>query len=672
MIRPSQLEKLSNVQLIQKIIHLNSELSLAQSEKHQMNERNQKQVRLIDRENSLLKGKIQELLNEREMYNQEINILTQKLNSYEMRFSKLKNSDLMESMEAYARENNELRQLVDQLEQVTTVYDKKEENYLTEIDSLKDDIQKMYSLVEEKKRLEQEKTLMETKIDEITQSKAELEEENNLIKQEIKKQSSLYQEEKENYKAENDNLKIEIQKMNSLKDENKRLEQEKTLLETEIDQITQYKGELENENDLLKQELKQQSGVYQEEKENYIAKITNLKIEIQKMNSLDDANKRLELEKENDLLKQELKKQSSVYQEEKENFKAEIDNLKIEIQKMNSLKDKNKRLEQEKSLMQIEIDKITKSRAESEKEKDVLKQDLIQQNNMYQEEKEKNTDAKVDFQQQIAELEEKNRSYRDRITELMEQNKSEKKRLEKITINIDEVFNETKQLVKMTSSLKLQLEAKTLEIAQLKKDKKILVEQLVQLNEYYEKTMQEKQELELKVEALKEDFLKAKQTFIRLEQMEYGNCQLRDSLKDDLKIEQEKNAQCMLEKEKLEKEVEQMNKKVLELELLLKEKESLVQAVIKLPIFQLSNGLEPTIEDFHQILLKFEETKRPGNSNDQQYNKNYGNWINRFMQSCNNQYRLKDDGNSNGVTTDFFTLKRKADPSSYPNSKYDK
>lgn len=551
MIRPSQLEKLSNVQLIQKIIHLNSELSLAQSEKHQMNERNQKQVRLIDRENSLLKGKIQELLNEREMYNQEINILTQKLNSYEMRFSKLKNSDLMESMEAYARENNELRQLVDQLEQVTTVYDKKEENYLTEIDSLKDDIQKMYSLVEEKKRLEQEKTLMETKIDEITQSKAELEEENNLIKQEIKKQSSLYQEEKENYKAENDNLKIEIQKMNSLKD-------------------------------------------------------------------------------------------------------------------------KNKRLEQEKSLMQIEIDKITKSRAESEKEKDVLKQDLIQQNNMYQEEKEKNTDAKVDFQQQIAELEEKNRSYRDRITELMEQNKSEKKRLEKITINIDEVFNETKQLVKMTSSLKLQLEAKTLEIAQLKKDKKILVEQLVQLNEYYEKTMQEKQELELKVEALKEDFLKAKQTFIRLEQMEYGNCQLRDSLKDDLKIEQEKNAQCMLEKEKLEKEVEQMNKKVLELELLLKEKESLVQAVIKLPIFQLSNGLEPTIEDFHQILLKFEETKRPGNSNDQQYNKNYGNWINRFMQSCNNQYRLKDDGNSNGVTTDFFTLKRKADPSSYPNSKYDK
>ncbi|WP_042357263.1 hypothetical protein [Bacillus rubiinfantis] len=466
MMKPSQLEKLTPVQLIQKIIHLNSELSLAQVEKEQLKDKYRSQIRMLQRQHQQQKGKLQELLFERDEHIKDINGLSEKLHAYKQYFAKFNNGDMIESMEAYARENHQLHQTVDELEQEISLFQRRAECYETEIA----------------------------------------------------------------------NLKSQIEKLQQMAVEEQHLHRKNMVIKTELEKIRTENSQLAKENETLRQ--------------------------------------------------------------------------------------------------------------------------LVIEFNKTREEEQNHANKKTEYEQRIAELEEQNTSYVEQIAELTKQRTVDKKRIDHISTNIQEVFTETKQLVSMTAILKQQLEAKHIELNQAKKDKQLLVQQLVKLNEIYEQSLLQKQELESKITELKEDFLQAQQTLLQLEQMERESGPIYEELQASLLAEQNNSNKYKEELEIALDENQQLNDKLQLLQSLVADREELLQLVIKLPIFKVGEK-QPTIEELRNVIINWEDTMETTRPVPQPTPHIQKSWLNQFNMQCVNSPRTPEYDQSTANLTDFFSLKRK-------------
>ena len=126
----------------------------------------------------------------------------------------------------------------------------------------------------------------------------------------------------------------------------------------------------------------------------------------------------------------------------------------------------------------------------SEYKSDIVKrlESRVQEMSRLEEENKRYINEKTELLDKIAKIEKENVSFHESIAVMTSQRQSDEERLNNITANLNEVFDETKQLVKMTSTIKRQLDAKTIEFNQIKKEKEILMEEVLQLRTSYEKS----------------------------------------------------------------------------------------------------------------------------------------------------------------------------------------
>jgi chromosome segregation ATPase len=135
----------------------------------------------------------------------------------------------------------------------------------------------------------------------------------------------------------------------------------------------------------------------------------------------------------------------------------------------------------------------------------------------------------------ITHLEEENLTFHERNLKLTELREYDEKRMDKISDNLNDVFKETKQLVRMTSSLKHQLEAKVLELNQIKEDKQLLEAELIQFKKDYKNLEVRNKELENKINQMGSELHKAKQSLSLLEQIQLEKNQLSEELESKMK-----------------------------------------------------------------------------------------------------------------------------------------
>lgn len=451
--------------------------------------------------------------------------------------------------------------------------------------------------------------------------------------------------------------------MKEIENEKHRLEKSLTSKLIEIEKMSQEKTEITKENNKLQQfadKLKKEAAVYKEKEESLINELQNMKAEIELMKEIDF--KKHQLEKKLASKLSEIEKMSKEKMEitnENEKLRNDLERLQKDLSDTGdhktTLKNKDTQiveLKESKEEMFIQLEKI-----ETE-------------NSMINEENKRLIEERTELFNKISNLEEENASFHEGISRLTEQRISEDNRLDKITKNFNEVFNETKVLVSMTSTLKQQLEVKALELSQLKKEKQLLIAQVIKLKDYYEKSESRNKEFESNVEALKADFLFAKQSFSHIDQFESEYRQLKGDLKskiEEMNLLTEKYEQ---DRGDLEKQIEQLKAKIVGLESNLKEKDNFIQQIIQQPLSQLKCELQPLAEKNQQILPQLEEPPQPRNNCKQQLSQQQADWFKRIMAQQQNgkQPVSKKTKNLSSKPIDFFTLKRETSQLSVPSS----
>ncbi|MCQ6282554.1 hypothetical protein [Bacillus sp. EB600] len=503
MTKQSQLERLTQVQLIQKIIHLESELSLYRTERESKNRRFQEKIMELKHEKVVLKGEIQKLLDEQETYYEERDELIRDYNEFllkkddyekQISFLKERNDDanVLNQLENYEKENERLTQMVDQLNKKNMIQKEME-----------------LRLLEEKKNLKSELEGLRTHLSELEEEHA-VGEEIILLKKEIEKQTITRKkttaEKEEIYRQKEALLRSLNEMQNQLKQRDEKLENYKANEQSISDELIRIGedfskaqimiNEIQTENNLLKQKLEKKSA------------------------DLGEAIKQHEeMSKEINQFTQQL----SELQHNNDSFKVQIKQL--EIEKGQALKTnsnlKTELLNEKKQLKEIEVVKNQMA--------NLLESGKIEMNRLEEENKQYKTE-KVELLNKITHLEKENLSFHERLIKLTELREHDEKRLNKISTNLNEVFQETKQLVRMTSSLKHQLEAKVLELNQIKDDKKHLESELSKLKRAYESSELRNKELENKIDQMGIELHNAKQSLSHLEQLEGENLQLSEEL----------------------------------------------------------------------------------------------------------------------------------------------
>ncbi len=493
MSRHSQYEKLTHVQLQQKVIHLESELSHYRTDREKKERKYHKWIMMLKQDNDRLKKELQEVLHHHETYNQERDEL---INDY--------NKLLMENA-SYQRkidelEDGELAKLVEKLRK--------------EIEIHKESIKRH---------------LRERKISEAT------------IEQ-MRKEISHFQEEYE----EKNQLILKIRQLElALVSRKEKLEKER-----------QDKIEVIKVNETIRNEFNQLQTVFTKSENNlkmYQEKEAILIRKIEKLNAdLSAAHKKInQMKNEINTLNKELKNKDEVLSDVEKQNKIIGKDLQVLKEKQEQLQQKNvsyqqkiPQLEQEKnaalesvSHLQTELSNATSHIKELEELKTKLLKRLdnrVKEVRKLQKEKNNFVEEKVALLNKLGKLEEENASFHESVLNLSAQRKSDENRLDKITTNLNEVFTEIKQLVRMTSSLKHQLEAKTIELNQMKKEKEMLMQEVVQLKEDYEKSEARKNELEKQIEMMRTELMKAQNSLSRLEQFESEKLKLKEDLESKI------------------------------------------------------------------------------------------------------------------------------------------
>jgi chromosome segregation ATPase len=376
-----------------------------------------------------------------------------------------------------------------------------------------------------------------------------------------------------------------------------------------------------------------------------------------------------------------LKAQVNELLDDQETYEQERDELIKEYNELllKNAAEGNHEIEKENEKLRKDLDKLQKEFSESlaslkacetqlvkikESKEHMTKRlkNIEKKNRLLQEENKQLIGEKKELQNKIVSLLEENASFHNAITKLKEQRLNEDKGLDKLTMNINEVFMETKELVRMTSSLKHQLETKTNELTQLKKEKQLLIDQIIKLQNHYEQSELRNKELESNFEALKKDFLLTKESIARFDQFEEENRKLRENLKS--KIEEFNFLTEKYEEDKaiLEKQIEQMRRKMVELESDLKEKENIIRQLIQQTSSLSMLDARSSEENIQQMPPKLDAKPNPKNNQglkmDQQQITEWFRQLMMLQQKVKQPYG--NSKNSAPVATDFFTLRKKS------------
>lgn len=504
------IDRLSPIQLQQKIIHLESELSYCRNDKETRFQNYHEQIRLMKQDNSRLKREMERILNENEIYSLERDELIKDYNEL-----LVVNKELQTKINQHEKHGRTLH-LKEQQEKVVP----DQESYEKCIEELQLQVKEKDKEIEELKEIESNLQLQ------LTESHAERE---------------LFSE-----------------RCIALASEKQKLKEELSIKTTELNKVQQEMAEimkvmrsLDSDNESSQQELheseKQREWLMQQETNlNETLIIMREELADARKNA-DELNKvlhdlKVELDRKNEQLSNETEEKEKMGQEIQvlQELQEQLHQKNVSYQqKINHLEKENHAAMESLGHLQTEL-----SHAEAKlMELGEFKTDMYsrieihgKEMNKLQEENNRLINEKNEFLQKISELEKENTSFHESIEIMSQQRQSDERRLDHITTNLNEVFAETKQLVKMTSSLKNQLETKAVEINQMKKEKELLMEEVLELRINYEKSEAKKNELENQIEIMKSELINAQKSLTRLEQFETEKLRLKDDL--EAKIEE--------------------------------------------------------------------------------------------------------------------------------------
>ncbi|SDN52806.1 hypothetical protein [Bacillus sp. OK048] len=546
MLKRHRFEKLTQMQLQQKVIHLESELVQCQSLSETKDRSYREQMIRLRQDNDILRREMQGILNEQKTYLQErdglileYNKIIQKNRAYQTKIAQLKESNMVtqsvEKTDRVAEENDNLVKLAEELRREAQVH--------------KENSEKLFK----------EKQIKEVQLE-------QLKKEMSLLRKE-------YKESHQNH-LRGQELEGELQKLDPLlkkliHEREEVFEVNKTL-EASLNDLLQKITEKDEKIESLQQgivRLKEDS----EEYKNMVERLENSE------KSLIQQNKELvtNLSEVQKLINQ-LNKEKSNFQNELQLNEKVIDDITTQnknfIQQLEFLKEN---MEQKTQKNVIYLQKITQLDSEKQAvldgfgkhqtelanaktqimELETLKRKiLIRLKNRLKEvrwlEKENHQlkEERVGHLKRITILDEENTSIRESVIQFYMKRESDEKRLDNITSQLNEVFTQTKTIIRTASSLQDQLEAKNREINQMKKENEKLMQEITQLNDDFEKSEARKSELENQIEVMKNELLKAQDSLTRLELFESEKLKLKDEL--ETKIEEFNNLTHNYQREK--------------------------------------------------------------------------------------------------------------------------
>ena len=370
----SKFEKLTHVQLQQKVIHLESELSFVRTNRETHDRKYLERLQMVQQENERLKFKVQEVLNENVMYNQERDGLIKDYNELLLKNTDDQNKilqlerriglgDFDEKIERLSYENGNLVKMAEDLRK--------------EADLLREDAEKHVK----------EKQISEAEMERLREELSHLEEANEEMNRIIIKDRDLVQD----YKLQITALNKEIEDKKQIYLEKKATEEsiaelQKQLMEKETAfsmQMKELEANLTESKKQICQINKEKTDLEQElEKENFVlndTKMQNQKMEqdlqvlkqknvayLQKITQLEDDQKAArELENQ---LKTEISNVKSQLMEVEKVRTEMLGRLKEREDEVGKLQEENNQFVEEKTVLLNKFAQLQQELTQSENE----------------------------------------------------------------------------------------------------------------------------------------------------------------------------------------------------------------------------------------------------------------------------------------------------------------
>jgi chromosome segregation ATPase len=535
MSKRQRFEKLTHMQLQQKVIHLDSELIHCQSISELKDRRYREQLIRLQQENENLRREMQGIINESRMYYQErdelifeYNRMLQSNKAYQAKLTQLKESnketEIAGKTGRLAAENENLVKLTEELRKEAEMHKENSENLIKEkqimevqLEELKKEIslmrkeskeeaefQKLEPLlkkaIKEREEIFKDNQALQVRLNELSQKITEKDEDIGSLQQGI----ALLQKETEEYKRNVESLK---EREETLIQENKGMGVELSEMQKVLNQLKKDKSNFQNELQLKQRVLDDVTA----QNKGFVQQLEVLKENME------------QITQKNVIYLQKITQLDSEKHSVLEVFgkhEAELSNAKTQIMEFKIFKSK--------------IFARLKYRLKEVRRLEKENHQIIEE--------------RAGLLKRIAILDEENTSIRESVLQFSIQRESDKKRLDHITSELNEVFTQTKKIIRTASSLQDQLEAKNREINQMKKENEKLMQEIIQLNEDFEKSEARKSELENQIEVMKTELLKAQDSLVRLELFETEKLKLKDEL--ETKIEEFNNLTHNYQREK--------------------------------------------------------------------------------------------------------------------------
>jgi chromosome segregation ATPase len=534
------------MQLQQKVIHLESELLHCQSVRETRERSYYEQLNKLLHDNNNLRRELQGIINEKKMYNQEkdklifeYNVMLQKNNTYRNKLDQIKESnqvtELVEKNGLYAQENNKLVKLTEELRKEAQMHRENSEKLIKD---------KQVSEVQVEK-LQKDLSLMRKEYQEYHEMLLKVHE----WEDEIQKLGTLLKKavlEKEEICRDNQALQASINELRQeITGKDETIESFKIVEVSNQKDIKEYKNTVEF--------LQKKEKTLSQQNQEFGAKLSEVHKKLNQIN------------KEKSNLEDELLMKTKVLDDVTNQNRKMAQELEVLKGNMEQITQKNvsylheiTQLESERhAALELDGSKQTElSRAKSQLvELETLKSKILnrlksglKEVRRLKKENHQFIEEKAGFLKRIAILEEENTSFRDSVLQLSKKRDSDEMRLDNISSTLNEVFTQTKTIIKKASSLQDQLEARNIEIKQLKKENEKLMQEIIQLNDDFEKSEARKSELENQIEIMKTELLKAQDSLTRLEIFETEKLKLKDEL--ETKIEEFNNLTDNYQREK--------------------------------------------------------------------------------------------------------------------------
>jgi chromosome segregation ATPase len=703
MLKRTRFEKLTHMQLQQKVIHFESELMQCQSVK-EINDRSyHEHLNKLLHENSNLRRE----LRERNKLIFEYNEILQKNNAYRNKLDQFEESNqvtvLLERNGLYAQENDKLVKLTEELKKEAQMHMETSEKLLKEkqVSEVKvEQFKKDLSLMRKEYKENHQKLLK------VNEREGEIQKLGTLLKKAVNEKEEIWRDNQtlqaslNELHKEKSNMENELQKKMKILDDvtrqNKNIAQELEIIKKNGEQITQenvsYLQKI-TQLDSEKHAAFELAGIQQTEfskAKSQLMELETLKSKI--LNRLKNGLKEVRrLKKENHQFIEEkagLLKRIANLEEENTSFqdsvlqlsmKRESDEKRLDhiSSKLNEVFTETKTIIQTASSLQDQLEAKNRKINQLKKENEILMQELNQLNNDF----EKSEARKNELENQIEMMKMELLRAQDSLTRL-------------------EIFETEKLKLKDELETKIEEFNNLTDNYQREKNSYLQVLEHVQdhVNEYKEKSEYfdaEKGSWSKQIDQLKSELTETKATLVKMEELEEKKEMLTAELQakgieiykiqkeseqalqnqmiqfnSELRLYQEKIDQYEKDKELAEKQMNELKAKFGALETSMKEKESFIRQFITQP--QLPSGIQnaavqPAMETIEQSKQPLPSENNPSLPQGQQS----VDWFQRALSQQQGLYQnVQKSTNSSPTAMDFFTLRSKTTQPSTLGSSY--